>query len=271
MTNPLFVNTILLGGSSRAKIAAARTAGFDQIELWRQDVEAESGGAAGIVQALDGIGLTDFQVLMDFDGAPGARRDAKRRDALQMLDLAAQLGAGTVLTPASTDPDCDAARIVDDLVWLAQQAAVRQLRIAYEGMAWSTINHTTPSAWRSVQQAGQSNLGMVIDAFHIFAARRDASDIDGIPADRIFLVQLSDLDHAVEVGQLVETARHHRLLPGAGCFPLDSLLQRLKAIGYAGPIGLEVFNDAMKARNPMTAAHEAMIALRSICEKNGLA
>ena len=267
MNNPLFLNTILLGGSTAEKIAAAGSAGFDQVELWRQDLDAHPGGAPGVLHALAqaDLGLADFQVLLDFDGAPGARRSAKRQEALQMLDLAVQVGATSVLAPASTDPDCDAARIVDDLAWLAQQAATRGLRIAYEAMAWSTVNHTTPAAWRCVQLANQANLGLVIDAFHIFALGRNASDLDGIPAERIFLVQLSDLDRQVSKTGLKTAARHRRLLPGDGHFPLASLLQRLSAIGYAGPIGLEVFNDALHARAPAEVAQEAMAALRRVC------
>ena len=266
MDHPLFINTVLLGGSTADNIAAAGSAGFEQIELWRQDLDAHPDGAPGVLQALRQarLGLTDFQVLLDFDGAPGARRSAKRQEALQMLDLAVQLGAATLLAPASTDPQCDPSRIVDDLAWLAQQAATRGLRIAYEAMAWSTVNHTTPAAWRSVQLANQANLGLVIDAFHIFALGRDVSDLDGIPAERMFLVQLSDLERQVGKAGLKTTARHRRLLPGDGHFPLASLLQRLAAIGYAGPIGLEVFNDALHARNPAEVAQEAMAALRRV-------
>ena len=267
MNHPLFLNTILLGGSTADKIAAAGSAGFGQIELWRQDVDAHPEGAPGVLQALARarLGLTDFQVLLDFDGAPGERRTAKRQEALQMLDLAVQLGATTLLAPASTDPGCDPSRIVDDLAWLARQAAARGLRVAYEAMAWSTVNHTTPAAWRCVQAASQANLGMVIDAFHLFAPGRDVRDLDGIAAERIFLVQLSDLAQQVSTAQLKTTARHHRLLPGDGHFPLDSLLRRLAAIGYAGPIGLEVFNDALHARDPAAVAQQAMAALRRVC------
>ena len=265
MTNRLFINTILLGGTSEQKIAAAGAAGFDQVELWRDDVESHVGGADGVVGGLKqaGIGLTDVQVLLDFDGAPGDRRTDKRREAFAILDTAVQVGADTLLVPASTDAECDPARIVEDLVWLSQQAATRGLRIAYEGMAWSTVNDTTPAAWRAVQLAGQANLGLVIDAFHIFARGRDASDLDGIPADRIYLVQLSDLDHRVAQDEVVITARHRRLLPGAGYFPLASLVQRLRAIGYAGPVGLEVFNDELKACDPVVVAREAMVALKA--------
>lgn len=266
LNNSLFLNTVLLGGSTQDKISAAAAAGFEQLELWRQDVDAQPGGTDGAVQALRraGIGLTDFQVLMDFDGAPGDQRGVKRAEALQMLDLAARLGAGTLLAPASTDPDCDASRIVDDLAWLAREAAARGLRIAYEGMAWSTVNHTLPAAWRSVQQAGQPNLGVVVDAFHLFVRGGSTHDLDGIPAERIHLVQLSDLGQPVHHEELVDTARHHRLLPGEGHFPLVALLRRLAAMGYAGPIGLEVFNDALKARDPATVAKDAMAALQAV-------
>ena len=265
--NPLFINTVLLGGSTEDKIAAAHAAGFDQVELWQQDVDAEPGGAVPVRDTLrrNGVGLTDFQVLLDFDGAPDRRREAKRAEALRMLDTAVLVGASTLLTPASTDPDCDPGRVVDDLRWLATEAHQRGLRIAYEGMAWSTINYTTPAAWHAVQQADMANLGMVIDAFHIFVRGRDASDLDGIPMARIFLVQLSDLAHPLaDLHDVKQIARHQRLLPGAGYFPVHTIIDRLKAGGYGGPVGLEVFNDAMKARDPRDVTREAMTALHGV-------
>ena len=265
--NPLFINTVLLGGTTEEKISAAHAAGFDQIELWRQDVEAQDGGGSQVLDTLKNadIGLTDFQVLLDFDGAPDGRREEKRAEALRMLDTAVLVGAKTLLTPASTDPACQAGRIVEDLRWLATEAGRRGLRIAYEGMAWSTINYTTPAAWKSVQLADMPNLGMVIDAFHIFVRGRDASDLDGIPMERIFLVQLSDLGQPLKnLNNVKQIARHERLLPGAGCFPVETILARLKADGYRGPVGLEVFNDAMKARDPRDVTREAMAALQSV-------
>jgi 4-hydroxyphenylpyruvate dioxygenase len=81
--NPFFLNTILLGGSSEAKLLAARQAGFDQIELWTHDVERFDGGpnTIGTYVLSLGLGVTDYQVLSDFDGAPGNERADKRREA----------------------------------------------------------------------------------------------------------------------------------------------------------------------------------------------
>ena len=133
-------------------------------------------------------------------------------------------------------------------------------------MAWSTINHYTPDALQTIQNVHQDNLGMVIDAFHIFVRHRTA-DLDGIPAERAFLVQLSDLDHDLTRDTVIDTARHHRLLPGQATFPLNTILWALQAKGYTGPIGLEVFNDDLKAQDPNQAAHAAMVAFRSVMEQ----
>lgn len=260
----LFLNTILLGGSTADKLAAAAGAGFDQIELWRQDVEQAEGLTQGVVGELrkHRLGLTDYQVLLDFDGAPDGKRETKRTEALAMLDTAVTLGAGTLLVPASTDPDCVAGRVVEDMRWLARQAAARGLRIAHEGMAWSTLHDTLPAVWDVVQAVDAPNLGLVLDAFHLFARHRTLADLDGIPLDRLFLVQLSDLAVETRPDSIIDIARHHRLLPGQGRFPLQALMARLQ--DYRGPIGLEVFNDALKSQNPDTVAREAMTALRQV-------
>jgi 4-hydroxyphenylpyruvate dioxygenase len=264
--NPLFINTILLGGGILDKVGAARAAGFDQIELWRQDVEAHGNHHDSLFSILrqHGLGLTDYQVLLDFDGAPDSLRESKRTEAILMLETAVTVGATTLLVPACTNRECVADRIEDDLRWLAREAASRQLRIAYECMAWSTVNFTLAAAWKCVKRLDEPNVGIVVDAFHIFARSRDARDLDGIPMDRIYLVQLSDLGDGIVHEHLITTARHRRLLPGRGHFPIETILNPLKEAGYAGPVGLEVFNDELKAHDPYIVAREAMASLREV-------
>lgn len=265
--NPLFINTVLLGGTPEEKIQAAATAGFSQLELWRQDVEAATGNTADIANLLKGhnLALTDYQVLLDFDGAPDEMRQSKRDEALQMLATAVSLGATTLLTPASTDQNCVAGREEEDIRWLAREAGKRGLRVAFEAMAWSTHINNTAAAWKLVQRVNEPNLGLVVDAFHIFVSGRTVADLAGIPVDKIFLVQLSDLADQPPQGQLINTARHKRLLPGQGNFPLSTLLDYLQAEGYSGPLGLEVFNDDYHQQSPADVAKEAMHTLRRCC------
>ncbi|MCB8875706.1 sugar phosphate isomerase/epimerase family protein [Acidisoma silvae] len=261
--NELFINTILLGGTVNEKIAAICAAGFDAVEIWRQDVEA-AGSVSSVRSALTdrALGLVDYQVLLDFDGAPDSKRAAKRDEALAMLETGHALGAHTLLAPASTDPDCEPDRIVADIGWLADRAAEMGMRIAYEPMAWSTRVHTLPMAAQILDAAKRPNLLFVVDSFHIFSRDRTVADVAGIAADRIALVQLSDYGKPIAPGQHKQVARHSRLLPGDGQFPIGGLLRVLADIGYAGPIGLEVFNDELKTLDPMEVAGRAMVALR---------
>jgi 4-hydroxyphenylpyruvate dioxygenase len=267
-SNPLFVNTILLGGTPTQKIAAARAAGFEQIEILTHDVDGYDGSPEDLGHWLQelGVGLTDYQVLREFDGAPDNLREKKRTEALSILNVASRIGADTVLITASSDPGCIAANIDDDLRWLAGEAATRGLRIAYEGLAWSTVNFTLNAAWNCVQRLNITNLGLVVDPFHLFVRGGTARDLDNIPMDRIFILQLcdSDLDHCNDLQLVIDTARHRRLLPGQGWFPIDTILERFKAGGYAGPVGIEVFNDVMRDRDPRVTAQEAMSALKRI-------
>ena len=271
--NPLFINTVLLSGTTEEKIIAAAQAGFSQLELWRQDVDSAEGTPQAVASLLEEqrLALTDYQVLLDFDGAPDDQREEKRRDALKMMETAAALGATTLLTPASTQKECIAGREEEDIGWLAQEAGKRGLRVAFEAMAWSTHINTTAAAWQLVQRINEPNLGLVVDAFHIFVRNRTVADLNGIPMDKIFLVQLSDLATLPSGSELVETARHHRLLPGQGNFPLYTLLDYLEAEGYSGPVGLEVFNDEIKQRSPSDAAKEAMHALKRCCAQATIA
>ncbi|KOG03534.1 Sugar phosphate isomerase/epimerase Precursor [Pseudomonas syringae pv. aceris] len=67
------------------------------------------------------------------------------------------------------------------------------MRIAYEGIAWAVLDHNLPAAWARVQRVGAANIGLVVDLFHTCVRDRGVEDLDGIPVDRIFRLQFSDV------------------------------------------------------------------------------
>lgn len=263
MTQPAFLNLVLLSGEPEEKLQAARDAGFDQVEIWREDVEACHGGAARLAQ--QGIGFTNLQVLRDFTGAPGDLRRQKRDELRQFIEMAQALGCDTIQAPATTREDCIAQHIDEDLRWLASEAARFDMRIMYEPMAWCSVDNTLPKAWERLQRLDQPNIGLVVDLFHICALGGDASHLDTIPAERIYEVQLCDM--AVQPSPqdkeaIMSLAKHQRQLPGAGIIDINSFVDKLKSAGYQGPVGIEVFNDDLKRQPPREAAQQAYAALR---------
>lgn len=258
-TNPTFLNLVLLNGEPEEKLRAARAAGFDQVEIWRDDVQASTPQLAKQLQ----LGFTNVQVLRDFTGAPDRDRQQKREELRQFIQIAQTIGCDTIQAPASTRDDCVAARIDEDLRWMASEAARYNMRIMYEPMAWCSVDNTLPLAWERLQRLDQPNIGLVVDLFHICALGGDASQLDGIPADRIYEVQLCDMaDMPPQDKQpLSEYARHQRLLPGDGIIEVERFVDKLKSAGYSGPVGIEVFNDKLKAQPADVAAQKAWQAL----------
>ncbi|WP_343551695.1 sugar phosphate isomerase/epimerase family protein [Pantoea sp.] len=258
-SNPKFLNLVLLNGEPEHKLRAARAAGFDQVEIWRDDVQASTPHIAEQLQ----LGFTNVQVLRDFTGAPDRERQQKRAELRQFIQIAQSIGCDTIQAPASTREDCVAARIDEDLQWMASEAARYNMRIMYEPMAWCSVDNTLPLAWERLQRLDQPNIGLVVDLFHISALGGDASQLDGIPADRIYEVQLCDMAEMPPQDKqpLSDYARHQRLLPGDGIIDVDRFVDKLKSAGYSGPVGIEVFNDGLKAQPPEVAANKAWQAL----------
>jgi len=257
--NPKFLNLVLLNGEPEEKLRAAHTAGFEQVEIWREDVRANTLHQATQLQ----LGFTNVQVLRDFTGAPDRDRQQKREELRQFIQIAQSIGCDTIQAPASTREDCVASRIDEDLRWMASEAARYNMRIMYEPMAWCSVDNTLPLAWERLQRLDQPNIGLVVDLFHICALGGDASQLDGIPADRIYEVQLCDMAEMPpqEKQPLSEYARHQRLLPGDGIIEVERFVDKLKSAGYRGPVGIEVFNDELKAQPADVAAHKAWQAL----------
>ena len=264
-SNPRFLNTVLLGGTFTQKLDAIAKAGFDGVEVWQQDAEK---AVAETQQLLDGLSLerTDYQVLLDFDGAVGEKRNEKRYEALTMMVTARELGSPMILVAANTAA-CDPKNIVTDMKWLCQHAKDFGLQVAYEAMSWSTEIDQCDKAWQIIQHVDEDNLGLVVDAFHLFALRRTLQDLAGIPAEKIILVQLSDIEMPQDSDVLKQIARHQRLLPGEGNFPLTELVAYLDQLGYTGPIGLEVFNDSAAEQDCTVVAQRAKEALENLLLK----
>lgn len=263
--NPKFLNLVLLKGEPEQKLRAARAAGFGQVEIWYEDVQASAQGAIGLVQLAkqQQLRFTNLQVLRDFTGIPDSDRLHKRKELQQFIRIARKLDCDTIQAPASTREDCLVERIDEDLCWMASEAARYNMRIMYEPMAWCTVDNTLPLAWERLQRLKQPNIGLVIDLFHICALGGDASHLDGIPADRIYEVQLCDIaaPPPQEKDILMDIARHQRLLPGDGIIEVECFVDKLKGTGYSGPVGIEVFNDVLQAEPAVTVAHKAWLAL----------
>jgi sugar phosphate isomerase/epimerase/4-hydroxyphenylpyruvate dioxygenase-like putative hemolysin len=267
----LTIATACLSGTLEDKLAAVAAAGFDGVEIFESDLIASAWSPARIRQecARRGLSIDVYQPFRDFEAvAPDTLRSHLRR-AERKFDVLEQLGAPVLLVCSSSAADSvdDDDLAAEQLAELADRAARRGLRIAYEAQAWGRHVNTYTHAWRIVRRAAHPALGLCLDSFHVLSRDEDPAGIAVIPGDRIFHLQLADAPRLRM--DVAEWSRHHRLFPGLGSFDLAGFAARVQDTGYTGPFSLEVFNDIYRQADPRQAAIDGMRSLLALRETTG--
>jgi 4-hydroxyphenylpyruvate dioxygenase len=265
------IATVCLSGTLEDKLAAAAAAGFDGVEIFENDL-IQSALSPTEVHALCadlGLAVDLYQPFRDFEAVPPDVFRANLRRADRKFDVMAQLGADTLLVCSSVSPDAvdDDDLAAEQLSALADRAADRGIRIAYEALAWGRFVDTYDHSWRIVRRAGHPALGVCLDSFHVLSKGSDPGGIRIIPGEKIFFLQLADAPRLHM--DVLQWSRHHRLFPGQGTFDLTGFVRYVLGTGYAGPLSLEVFNDVFRQSNPARAAVDAMRSLLTLQESAG--
>jgi len=253
------IATVCLSGTLEDKLQAAAAAGFDGVELFEPDLIASPLHPVEVRERLAELGLTLdlYQPFRDFEGVlepDFARAEAKFR-------VMEQLGAELLLVCSSVAADAidNDALVAGQLRELAQRAAEHGVRIAYEALAWGRHVHDYRHAWRIVERADHTALGLCLDSFHILSRGSDPGAVRDVPGEKLFFLQLADAPRmAMDV---LQWSRHHRCFPGQGGFDLAAFLEPVLAAGYSGPLSLEVFNDVFRAADPHRMAVDGMRSL----------
>jgi 4-hydroxyphenylpyruvate dioxygenase len=257
------IATVSLSGSLTEKLHACAAAGFDGVELFEPDLIANDHSPEEIRALADRLGLSLelYQPLRDIEGVDERVFADNLRRAGATFATAQRLGIGVVLVcsnvaTATVDSDEVSADQLRRLGDLAQQYDVK---VAFEALAWGRFVDDYRRAWRIVRLADHPNVGICLDSFHVLSRGHDPADIENIPAEKIFFLQLADAPALTM--DVLSWSRHHRLFPGEGDFDLATFVSHALATGYDGPLSLEVFNDTFRQTDPdRTAVH----ALRSL-------
>lgn len=272
------INTVMFSGPLEEKLQAVAIAGFKSIELWGPDLFYYPGGEQKAVELVNqsGLHVSTLQVLRDFEGLQRTLLQQKLKSVEHMLELVNSLHADLLLVCSSTLPhsSCNQQKLAGDLRLLGNLAKPLGIRIGYEALSWGTWISEYHNAWQIVEQANHPNVGLIIDSFHIYIKRTPMQFLDKIPADKIFLVQLSD--YQFESGQpkewtdkdkIVELARHHRVFPGEGCHHVEDMISQLEHNGYCGTYSFEIFNDEYFKDIPSNVAEHARCSAEWIIEQ----
>jgi 2-keto-myo-inositol isomerase len=133
-------------------------------------------------------------------------------------------------------------------------ACLYGIRLSFEflGFGWCSVR-TPRAAIEIIQKSERDNIGLTIDAAHLYGGGGLMSELDQLDPTRIFAFHLDDLEDTPKEAILDST----RLLPGLGVVPLDDICARLKHIGYTGPCSIEIFRPEYWGWDPQELANKA--------------
>jgi len=246
----LSLNQITAERASLAEaIEACARHGVPYIAVWRHKL-AET-GLDRAVRLVRDAGLVVSSVCRGgmFPAATHAEREARIEDNRRAVDEAAALGAEVLVLVCGAAPapekDIAAARrmVADGIARLAPYAAERGVRLGIEPM------HPAFAAERScitmlsearclAERFDPATVGLVADVYHIWW---DPDLYDELARAAGRLVGFHVSDWLVPARDVLM----NRGMMGDGVIELRRIREAVERAGYAGPIEVEIFNEAV--------------------------
>ncbi|MCX0243916.1 sugar phosphate isomerase/epimerase family protein [Streptomyces drozdowiczii] len=231
-------------------------AGIDKVGLWRAPVQ--SYGVEATARLLSDHGLTVTSLcrggfLTALDPAERARALDDNRAA---LDEAAGVGTDTLvlvsggLPEGSKDLYGARERIADALAELAPYAAERGVRLAIEPLhpmfaSDRCVVSTLSQALDLAERFPADQVGVVVDTYHLWWDDQAPAQIARAGATgRIHSFQLADWITPLPAGVLLGRGQL-----GDGSVDFRFFREAVEAAGFDGPIEVEIFNEALWARD----------------------
>jgi len=259
MSSRVSLHLATLGPASiEQKLYAAGRAGFSAVGLTLGELE-EPGERTRQELLLSELSVMELEAVSGWLDPGRTARSVALVQAEAAFAAAAEIGAEVVLAwPAETPVEpLSLAGYFGDLCRAADPFGIR---IGLEFLGRSATVKDLSTAWHVVEIAEAINGGLVIDTFNFLVGGSTLEMIEQIPAEKIFLVQVSDAPD-LPVSELYD---HHRLYPGTGSARLESLIAAIRAKGYEGPWSLELHNEEYWEEDPIIVAAEGFRALRRL-------
>jgi sugar phosphate isomerase/epimerase len=237
-------------------VEACLEMGIPGVGLWREPVRSYGLDATAKLVHDAGLAVTTlcrggFLTAID----PGERQRALD-DNRAAVDEAATLGTDTLvlvsggLPPGSKDLHGARERIADALGELGPYAASRGVRLAVEPLhpmyaADRCVVSTLAQALDLAERFPADQVGVTVDTYHLWWDDTAPAQIARAGAGgRIHTFQLADWTTPLPEGVL-----NGRGQLGDGSIDLRAWRGLVEAAGYTGPIEVELFNDALWARD----------------------
>lgn len=253
-------------------IRVAAEAGYEAVELRDGKIErylAGDGRIESLRERLTRSNISALSINALEDATLGVRTslDETLTRCARLCLWARALGAPYIVAVPSALPPAGLAerearaRTVDALKAIARVAGDAGVKVGFEFLGFPTCSVRTLHAARTiVDEVGDPNVGLVIDAFHFHVGGSRFEDLESLDASSVFIIHLDD----AEPGEPASLIDAQRVFPGEGVIPLTALVRRVEDTGFDGFSSLELFRPAYWTWDPGELARCGLERMRSL-------
>jgi sugar phosphate isomerase/epimerase len=163
------------------------------------------------------------------------------------------------------DTDTAAERLSD----LCERAATHGLAVGVEPIPVMGLTDLA-TAWRVIERAGCSNVGLVLDTWHFSRGAGTLEMVESLPGAAFQTVQISDGHLAGPPGMdYQQDTMSNRLPPGEGEFDIVGIIHALARIGADVGWDMEILSSDFDELPAAEAASRAAQATRAVLAEAG--
>jgi sugar phosphate isomerase/epimerase len=135
-----------------------------------------------------------------------------------------------------------------------------------------TFVYTLQGMMELAAAIGTGNVGLLLDAWHLYTSGGSVEDLDSIVAQDVVTVHVNDAPAGVPLAEQVDNVR---CLPmETGVIDLPAFMRKLADMGYDGPVTPEPFSQRINeiaGRDPLQAAQVVAGYMDKMWQASGLA
>ncbi len=208
------------------------------------------------------------------------------REGLDELPALAALGKELGCTRTSTwcPPSSDERDYDENYEWhqnrfrpIAEILAEHDCRLGIEFIGPATSRargkyefiYTLEGMMEFAEDLGTGNVGLLLDAWHLYTSGGSVDDLDQIEAEDVVNVHVNDAPEGRDLDEQIDNDR--RLPAETGVIDLPGFMRKLDDMGYDGPVTPEPFSARINAiEDPVEAASLAAEYMRKLWATAGL-
>jgi 2-keto-myo-inositol isomerase len=271
LTLSLHQNTSAAAGYRKSLEGWAR-AGIKNVELTNGllDDFLKTESLATAKRVLTDNGLTPVSASTGVNGLwePNPDRAALLDALKKRLDQFSELGLPRIYaTTASTRKPApeDYTAAPEKMREVGEIAKAHNMTVNIEFVRNSTFITTLNTMLKMTRAAAHPNLHILFDCYHFYSGLNKLEDMDALRPGEIGHAHFQDIPDMPR--ELLDNTT--RIIPGDGVSPLQSILKKLMASGYRGPMSVELFLPKFQQADPYEMAKEIRQKAEAVLRKAG--